>query len=79
MGVRKRHISQAGLVVGPLLAMGAKQHIAGKDVIWFIDNAAVLSALVRAASPVEDSSRMALVAALGSLAAVSCGGFEYAP
>jgi len=76
---RQKYISQAELIMGPLLALGAKDVLAGQDAVWFIDNTAALSAMIKAASPVEDSSMMALMAALGFIASNTRVWFEFVP
>ena len=55
-------ISQAELLAAPLLVHSMPTQLAGRDIIWFIDNRAAETALVKAGSPSESMCRIALLA-----------------
>jgi len=58
---RSKQIAMAELIVAPIVALAPElRHILhGRDVIWFIDNTAALSALVRATSAKRDMAKLA--------------------
>ena len=55
---------QGELLAGPLVSALFPDILSGRDVLWFIDNTAAASALIKSGSPCEDNSEMALVTAL---------------
>ena len=61
-GPSEHIINQIELLTAPVLAVSAPGLIRNRDVLWFIDNSAAESALVKAGSPTQTMSRFALVA-----------------
>ena len=75
--IRKKYINQGELIAGVVLPKAFADVIAGRDIIWFLDNTAAVAALIKAASPIEDNSSMALLAALAFMSAGARVWFEY--
>ena len=61
---RKTQINLLRLIAVPLVARGCPELVANRDVLWFIDNQAALSSLVRAASRVQDVNYLSLITSL---------------
>jgi hypothetical protein len=61
---RKKQITVTELLVAPVVALSCKlrQHIQNRDLLWFIDNSAALSCLVKASSPHQDMASLAMLA-----------------
>ena len=76
-GFRKQYVGQAELLAGPLAVHCFRKELLGQSLLWFVDNQAALTAMIKGSSPVQDDSAMALIMAL-QLARhrVSCW-FEY--
>ena len=55
-------INEAELHAAPILATSAQHYLEGSDILWFIDNQAAETALVKAGSPAESMCAIALVA-----------------
>ena len=68
-GAQDAIVNQAELHAAPIVACTVPETLRGEDVIWFIDNAAAESALVKAGSPTQTMCKIALVAT-AALAAV---------
>jgi hypothetical protein len=58
---RSKQIAMAELIAAPIVALAPelRQILYGRDVIWFIDNTAALSALVKATSAKRDMAKLA--------------------
>jgi len=74
---RSTYINQGELLAGPVAAYLLHSRLANRLAFWFIDNQAACTALIKAASPVEDNSRMALIAGLSLAAIRSFVWYEY--
>ena len=61
---RTQYIGQGELLAGPLALHVFQHELLGKSLIWFIDNQASLTAMLKGSSPVQDNSAMALIAAM---------------
>ena len=61
--IRKQYITQGELLAGPLALQCLEEVLAGQQVLWFVDNQAALTAMIKGASPVQDNCRMALILA----------------
>ena len=75
--LRSKYINQGELIAGVVLPFVHFELMTGSDVIWFIDNTAAVAAMIKAASPVEDNSKMALLASMAFVAAGARVWFEY--
>jgi len=69
--LRKQYIGQGELLAGPLGAELFADVLRDRDITWYIDNTSAAAALIKGSSPQDDSSAIALVAAL-ALASLSC-------
>ena len=74
---RSTYIGQGELLAGPLALSIHAARLAGRSATWYVDNVSAASALIKGASPVADSSPMALVASLLAAAAGCRLWFEY--
>ena len=61
---RTTYIGQGELLAGPMALWLHRARLQGRDVTWYIDNTSAAAAMIKGSSPQEDSSIMALVAAL---------------
>ena len=61
---RTTYIGQGELLAGPLTLWLHRSRLQGRDITWYIDNTSAAAAMIKGSSPQEDSSEMALVAAL---------------
>jgi hypothetical protein len=60
--MRKHYINVGELLVAPLIAVSCRELLENRDVVWFIDNRAALSALIKGAAPQVDTAFLALTA-----------------
>ena len=74
---RQTYINQAELLAGPLVAYMFPQVLARRLVFWFFDNTSACTAMLKASSPQEDNSRMALIASLALTAVDASVWYEY--
>ena len=79
MGPQQTIINQAELLAAPLLAWSTPDRLADADVIWFIDNKAAESALVKAGSPTESMCLLALAASAAFASIRARVRFDYIP
>ena len=62
--VRATYIGQGELLAIPVALQTMGDRLRGRYITWYIDNTSAASAAIKGASPTEDNSPMALVAAL---------------
>ena len=74
---RNKYINQGELIAGVVLTVAYFEMMCDRDVLWFIDNTSAVSALIKAASPIEDNSKMALLTSLAFVGAGCRVWFEY--
>ena len=61
--LRKQYITQGELLAGPLALQCLEEDLSGQQVLWFVDNQAALTAMIKGSSPIQDNCRMALILA----------------
>ena len=61
---RSTYIGQGELLAIPVALQMLEAQLRGRYITWYIDNTSAASAAIKGASPTEDNSPMALVAAL---------------
>ena len=62
--LRSTYIGQGELLAIPVALQMLEAQLRGRYITWYIDNTSAASAAIKGASPTEDNSPMALVAAL---------------
>ena len=70
-------INQAELHMVPVLVASMAEEMRGRHVLWFIDNSAAETAMVKAGSPTESMSMIALAASAALVKIDTKGWFEH--
>ena len=74
---RRQYIALGELLAGPVAAHVASNLLAGKDILWYIDNVGALSVLIKNTSRAHDCAKMGMLMSASMMLIQARPWFEY--